>query len=149
MNPFTTHPQQQGITYLDHWRFAMGTAYRLLNSVVAFAVHALFPFISIEPDLDLEATAAFIKERNEWIETAKGGGMGHSSLGFDDNEIGRTNSNTGNRRSWAANRRPRQPIHATLSGSRDTAATQNSRTAVFRAGTPQTSSRQIHFYPPR
>jgi hypothetical protein len=36
MNPFATHPQQQGVTYFEHWRFAMGIAYRLLTSVVAF-----------------------------------------------------------------------------------------------------------------
>ncbi len=94
MNPFTTHPQQQGITYLEHWCFAMGTAYRLLNSVVAFAVHALFPFISIEPELDLEATAAYIQDRNECIETAKEGDTGHSSLGLNNNDIGGTNMNT-------------------------------------------------------
>ncbi len=96
MNPFTTHPQQQGITYFEHWCFAMGIAYRLLSSVAAFVVHALFPFISIEPRLDLESTAAFIKERNEWIETAKEKGLGYSSLGFNDSDIGETNSNTDN-----------------------------------------------------
>ena len=71
MNPFTAHPQQQGINYLDHWLFAMGIAYRLLSSVVAFALHATLPFISIAPRYDLEATTACLKERNNWIETAK------------------------------------------------------------------------------
>ena len=47
MNPFTKHTQQQGITYFKHWYFAMGIAWRLLNSVFAFAVHAIFPFIDI------------------------------------------------------------------------------------------------------
>ena len=74
----------------------MGIAYRLLNSVVAFVVHALFPFISIEPRLDLESTAAFIKERNDWIEAAKERGMGYSSLAFNDKDISETNSNAGN-----------------------------------------------------
>lgn len=72
MNPFATHPRQQGITYFEHWRFAMGIAYRLLTSVVAFAVHAILPLIAIEPRLDLESTAAYLAERNRWIETAKG-----------------------------------------------------------------------------
>lgn len=71
MNPVTAHPQQQGITYVEHWCFAMGIAYRLLISVVAFAVHAILPFIPIEPRLDLESTAAYLTERNRWIETAK------------------------------------------------------------------------------
>ena len=71
MNPFATHPRQQGVTYVEHWCFAMGIAYRLLSSVVAFAVHAILPFIPIEPRLDLESTAAYLVERNRWIETAK------------------------------------------------------------------------------
>ncbi len=70
MKPFTQHPHQQGITCFEHWLFAMGIALRLLTSVVAFALHAILPFISIEPRLDLEATAAFLAERNQFIETA-------------------------------------------------------------------------------
>jgi hypothetical protein len=56
MNPFATHPREQGVTYVEHWCFAMGIAYRLLSSVVAFAVHAILPFIPIEPRLDLGPT---------------------------------------------------------------------------------------------
>ncbi|MEA3410830.1 MAG: DUF6356 family protein [Pseudomonadota bacterium] len=75
MNPFTTHPRQQGVTYYEHWRFAMGIACRLITSVVAFAVHALLPFVPIEPRHDLESTAAWLAERNRWIESA--GRLGH------------------------------------------------------------------------
>ena len=71
MNPFTIHTQQQGVTYLEHWFFAMGIAYRLFISVMAFAAHALFPFIDIKPEHDLEATIAFLSEQNDWIESAK------------------------------------------------------------------------------
>ncbi|MEA3411155.1 MAG: DUF6356 family protein [Pseudomonadota bacterium] len=71
MNPFTNHPRQQGVTYFEHWRFAMGIACRLVTSVAAFAVHALLPFIPIEPRRDLESTAAWLTERNRWIETAR------------------------------------------------------------------------------
>jgi hypothetical protein len=70
MTIFTRHPHDQGISYLEHWGFAMGIAWRLLRSVVAFAVHALMPWITIEKRLDLEATSAFLLERNEFIETA-------------------------------------------------------------------------------
>jgi hypothetical protein len=70
MNPFTTHTQKQGVTYWEHWGFAMGIAYRLLVSVMAFSIHAMLPFISIESAHDLEATAEFLEERNHWIETA-------------------------------------------------------------------------------
>ena len=38
MNPFTMHTQEQGITYWEHWDFAMGIAYRLMISVMAFAL---------------------------------------------------------------------------------------------------------------
>jgi hypothetical protein len=71
MNPFTVHPRQQGVTYSAHLRFAMGIAWRLLSSVAAFVVHAVLPFVPIAPRLDLEATTAFLAERNRWIETAK------------------------------------------------------------------------------
>ena len=70
MNPMTQHTQEQGITYWQHWGFAMGIACRLLISVMAFAIHAMLPFISIESAHDLEATAEFLEERNQWIETA-------------------------------------------------------------------------------
>jgi hypothetical protein len=70
MNPFTRHPHHQGVSYFDHWLFAMGIAWRLLASVGAFALHALLPFISIAPRHDLEAMAAYLAERNRWIETA-------------------------------------------------------------------------------
>ncbi len=71
MNPFTSHPYHQGVTYFEHWCFAIGIAWRLLASVVAFAVHAVLPFISIEPAFDLESTAAYLAERNAWIESQK------------------------------------------------------------------------------
>ncbi|MCW8922669.1 MAG: DUF6356 family protein [Gammaproteobacteria bacterium] len=71
MNPFTQHTQQQGVTYIEHLLFAAGIAWRLLNSVFAFAVHAIFPFIDIDKTLDLEATANYLQERNHWIEHAK------------------------------------------------------------------------------
>ncbi len=70
MNAFTGHPHAQGVTYLEHWCFAMGIAWRLLSSVIAFALHALLPFITIERRFDLEATCAFLIERNHFIETA-------------------------------------------------------------------------------
>ena len=74
MNPFTRHPQSQGITYGEHRRFAMGIACRLLKSAIAFGVHAVFPFVSITRELDLESTAGFLGERNHWIESAGANG---------------------------------------------------------------------------
>ena len=71
MNPFTEHTEQQGVSYWEHWGFAMGISYRLLISVIAFAMHAIFPFISIDSSIDLEATATFLNERNHWIETVE------------------------------------------------------------------------------
>lgn len=71
MNPFTQHTQQQGITYFEHLYFAMGIAWRLSSSAMAFAMHAIFPFIDINNVLDLEATTDFLQQRNHWIENAK------------------------------------------------------------------------------
>ena len=72
MNIFTRHPHNQGTSYFAHWGFAMGIAWRLLRSVLAFTVHALMPWITIERQFDLEATSAFLLERNEFIESAAG-----------------------------------------------------------------------------
>jgi len=70
MNIFTDHPHEQGVSYFEHWQFAMGIALRLLRSVVEFAVHAMLPAITIEKRFDLEATSAFLLERNRFIEAA-------------------------------------------------------------------------------
>jgi hypothetical protein len=69
MNMFNAHPQEQGITYSDHLRFALGIAIRLLHCVIAFALHAIFPFIGIRRALDLEATTRFLRKQNNWIES--------------------------------------------------------------------------------
>jgi hypothetical protein len=69
MNTFTQHTRQQGVTYLQHLGFATGIAWRLSSSVIAFAVHAIFPFIDIDKTLDLEATVDYLQERNHWIES--------------------------------------------------------------------------------
>jgi hypothetical protein len=46
----------------------MGKALQLLNSVIAFALHAIFPLINISQNLGLEETASFDLERNDWVE---------------------------------------------------------------------------------
>ena len=68
MKAFTNHPNSQGVTYFEHWSFAMGIAWRLLRSVLAFVLHAMLPFITIEQRFDLEATSRFLLERNRFIE---------------------------------------------------------------------------------
>lgn len=70
MNAFTRHPKQQGISYAEHGAFAIGIAWRLAISALAFAIHGLLPFIGIQRQLDLEATAAYLAERNRFIESA-------------------------------------------------------------------------------
>jgi hypothetical protein len=72
MTVFTQHPHDQGISYFEHWSFAMGIAWRLFRSVFVSAVHAVMPWITIEKQLDLEATSAFLLERNDFIEMAAG-----------------------------------------------------------------------------
>ena len=71
MNIFTQHPHQQGISYIEHMMFALNIAFRLLNSVIAFALHGIFPFIDISKELDLEETVKFINNQNDWIEGMK------------------------------------------------------------------------------
>ena len=71
MNIFTEHTTRQGVTYLEHMIFAMRIAIRLLNSGIAFSLHATLPFINIKKELDLEATEQFLREQNNWIESMK------------------------------------------------------------------------------
>ena len=70
MSILTEHPHAQGVTYFEHWGFAVGIAWRLFRSVLAFTLHALLPFITIDRKLDLQATSAFLLERNQFIEAA-------------------------------------------------------------------------------
>lgn len=70
MNVFTNHPHAQGVSYFEHLDFAIGIAWRLLLSVLSFALHALLPFVTIQRRFDLEATSAFLLERNRFIESA-------------------------------------------------------------------------------
>lgn len=71
MKPFTEHTQAQGLSYFEHWYFAIGVAWRLMNSVIAFTLHAFLPFIHIDRKLDFESMMVFINERNEWLENIK------------------------------------------------------------------------------
>jgi hypothetical protein len=68
MTIFTEHPSAQGFTYVSHLVFAAGVALRLLRSAAAFALHAVFPFVSIRPALDFEATMDFLSEQNQLVE---------------------------------------------------------------------------------
>jgi hypothetical protein len=71
MNPFTAHTRAQGLTYIQHWWFAMSVAWRLFSSVIAFSLHAMFPFVHIARSLDFEATIEFIHGKNTWLEQVK------------------------------------------------------------------------------
>ena len=72
MNPFTEHTQVQDLSYSEHWFFAIGVAWRLLNSAFAFTLYPIFfPFIHIERRLSFEATMDFLIEQNDWLENFK------------------------------------------------------------------------------
>ena len=71
MNIFTEHPHKQGRSYFEHMVFALNIAIRLLGSVIALTLHGLFPFFDINKSLDLEETARFINQQNNWIEGMK------------------------------------------------------------------------------
>ena len=68
---FLAHPHHQGVSYLAHLLFAMGIAIQLGHRVIAFTLHAIFPFIDIPRELDLEATTRYLQEQNGWIEGQK------------------------------------------------------------------------------
>ena len=90
MNILTRHPHDQGISYFEHLRFATGIAWNLFRSVLAFTLHGLLPFITIKRELDLEATSAFLLERNRYIEAA----ALNSVAAGPDIGTGRRNMNT-------------------------------------------------------
>jgi len=70
---FLAHPHHQGVSYFAHLLFAMSISIQLGHRVIAFALHAVFPFIDIPRSLDLEATTRFLQEQNNWIEGLKSG----------------------------------------------------------------------------
>lgn len=45
MNPFTKHPREVGMNYLQHFAFAFYVVFRLLLAVLACCIHAFFPFL--------------------------------------------------------------------------------------------------------
>lgn len=45
MNPFTKHPREVGMSYLQHFGFAFYVQFRLLLALLACFVHAFFPFL--------------------------------------------------------------------------------------------------------
>lgn len=71
MHLFLAHPHHQGVSYFAHLLFAMGIAIQLGHRVIAFTLHAIFPFIDIPRSLDLEATTRYLQEQNNWIESQK------------------------------------------------------------------------------
>ena len=68
MNTFIRQSHRPGESYTKRLVFAISIAARLTRSVVAFALHAIFPFIDIHRSLDLEATARFIRIKIDRIE---------------------------------------------------------------------------------
>lgn len=81
MKVLTKHPHAQGVTYTEHWTFAMGIAWRLLRSALAFVIHANLTFITIERRFDLEAVAGFLLERNRFIESQASKAADRASAG--------------------------------------------------------------------
>lgn len=45
MNPFVAHPRACGLTYAQHWRFAMGVAVDAMAAGCAAFVHGFLPFL--------------------------------------------------------------------------------------------------------
>tara|TARA_Y100000034_G_scaffold49192_1_gene60817 strand:+ start:1063 stop:1275 length:213 start_codon:yes stop_codon:yes gene_type:complete len=65
---FTSHLTEKKKNYLQHAWFALKVSVRLSLSSTFFFVHALFPFVKIPYDLNLESTALYLFERNNELE---------------------------------------------------------------------------------
>ena len=65
MNLFTKHPSNLGETYLQHMKFAVTIAGRMLVSSAFFLTHGVMPFINIPSIYNLESMFNFLKEKNE------------------------------------------------------------------------------------
>jgi len=64
-NPFTKHPHSKGRTYWHHLRFSSKISLAMLASGVIFLIHAVFPFVPIPKQLNLEAAALRLIKWND------------------------------------------------------------------------------------
>lgn len=44
-NPFSRHPKEVGMTYLQHFVFAFSVTFKLMIAVFCCSVHAFLPFL--------------------------------------------------------------------------------------------------------
>jgi len=65
---FTAHPATKGKSYLGHAWFALKISTRLTFSSTFLFIHALFPFIKIPYNLNLESMALYLFEKNNELE---------------------------------------------------------------------------------
>jgi Family of unknown function (DUF6356) len=59
---FLDHPRSVGMSYTQHAFFAAGIALRLYFSSTAFVIHAIFPFIPVGNDFNLDGLTHFLLE---------------------------------------------------------------------------------------
>jgi len=62
------HLKERKLTYLQHFIFAMRISLKLTFASTAFFIHALFPFIEMPYNLNLESMALYLFERNSELE---------------------------------------------------------------------------------
>jgi hypothetical protein len=62
------HLKEKRVSYLQHLLFAGRVALRLSLSSFFFTIHAVFPFVKIPYDLNLESMALYLFERNNDLE---------------------------------------------------------------------------------
>lgn len=65
---FTEHPAEKNKSYLDHAIFALKIGFHLSLSSTCFVVHAVFPFIKMPHNLNLESMAMYLFEKNNELE---------------------------------------------------------------------------------
>ena len=62
------HLKERKVTYLQHFIFALRVSLKLTFASTAFFIHALFPFIKIPYNLNLESMSLYLFERNNELE---------------------------------------------------------------------------------
>lgn len=63
-NMFVEHPNENGKTWGQHAKFAVGIACKMMNSSCFFLLHGLMPFIPIPTFYNLESMSAYLLEKN-------------------------------------------------------------------------------------
>jgi len=60
---FTEHPGEQGETYWQHAKFALGVSFHFFISAIFLILHALFPFVCPPKPFELSSTINYLTKK--------------------------------------------------------------------------------------